>query len=82
MGKQKKRVLLGFGFDCDDGHKRITMGGNFRLYGGSEQTHQLMQEKAVKFNEHLEKSRKTLEQISFDEFSEIAEKLGLKPVKG
>ena len=31
------------------------------LYGGSEDTHGEMQEKAMKLNEHLEKKKKTLE---------------------
>lgn len=73
-----KRMLLGLGFDCKDGHVRITKGKNFRLYGGSKSTHDLMQEKAVKFNEHLEKKRKTLEQLSKSEFSDIAKKIGLQ----
>lgn len=71
-------MLLGLGFDCKDGHVRITKGKNFRLYGGSKSTHDLMQEKAVKFNEHLEKKRKTLEQLSKSEFSDIAKKIGLQ----
>jgi hypothetical protein len=57
MNRIYKKVLLGLGFDCKDGHIRITKGDNFRLYGGSKETHELMQEKAVKFNEQLEQKR-------------------------
>ena len=71
-------MLLGLGFDCKDGHVRITKGKNFRLYGGSRKTHELMQEKAIKFNEHLDKKRKTLNSISKKEFSDIAKKIGLQ----
>ena len=71
-------MLLGLGFDCRDGHVRITKGKNFRLYGGSKQTHGLMQEKAVKFNEHLHKKQKTLETLSKKEFHDIAKKIGLQ----
>jgi len=76
-----KRLLLGLGFDAKDGHIRITKGKNFRLYGGSENTHEIMQEKAVKLNEYLEKKGKTLDNIKLDEFYDIAGKLGLKIAK-
>lgn len=77
MTSENKKVLLGLGFDSKDGHVRITKGKNFRLYGGSEETHESMQEKAIKINEHLDKKRKTLDEISKDEFYDIAEKVGL-----
>ena len=73
-----KKVLLGLGFDCKDGHVRITRGKNFRLYGGSKKTHKIMQEKAIKFNEHLEKKCKTLNALSKKEFYDIARKLDLQ----
>lgn len=71
-------VLFGLGFDAKDGHVRITKGHNFRLFGGSEETHDQMQEKAVKFNEQLEKRRKTLDDITDKEFYDIAKTVGLK----
>jgi len=73
--------LVGLGFDCDDGHLRITKGENFRLYGGSDRTHQSMQEKAIKFNEQLNKSGKTLDDISVKEFEDIAQRIGLSVPK-
>ncbi len=75
-----KKLLLGLGFDCDDDRKRITVGDNFRLYGGSKITHEAMREKAIKFNEHLKKRDKTLDEVSEKEVCEIAHKIGLKPV--
>jgi hypothetical protein len=72
-----KSYLLGLGFDCDDGHLRITKGKNFKLYGGSDRTHQLMQEKAIKLNEQLDKKGKTLDKISTNEFLDIAHSVGL-----
>lgn len=74
----ERSYLLGFGFDCKDGHLRITKGKNFRLYGGSEETHGLMQERAIKFNEHLDRRGKTLDNITNREFFDIAHKMGLK----
>jgi hypothetical protein len=73
-----KSVLLGLGLDNEDGHVRVTKGENFRLFGGSRQTHEMMQEKAVKFNEQLNKRRKTLDDISHKEFRDIAKAVGLK----
>ena len=75
-----RKTLLGLGFDCDDGRKRITVGDNFRLYGGSKTTHETMQEKAIKFNEFLKKHGKTLDEVSVEEVYDIAHKIGLKPV--
>jgi len=73
-----KSYLLGLGFDCRDGHLRITRGKNFRLFGGSENTHAQMQEKAIKFNEQLKEKGKTLDGISREEFEDIAAKIGLR----
>ena len=78
-GKQRKKAwLLGLGIDNKDGHTRITTGENFKLVGGSEETHGVMQEKAIKMNEHLKDRGKTLEQISREEFHEIADKIGMR----
>ncbi len=53
--RQRKAAMLGLGFDADDGQTRITKGDNFLLYGGSQETHAVMQETAVKINEHLDR---------------------------
>jgi hypothetical protein len=81
MNRLQKKVLLGLGLDCKDGHVRVTKGKNFRLYGGSEETHEVMQEKAIKFNEQLDKRRKSLDTINEQELREIAENIGLKMPK-
>ena len=78
MNRNYKKILLGLGFDSKDGHLRITKGENFRLFGGSEETHEMMQEKAVKFNEQLDKRHKHLEDINEKEFREISKVIGLK----
>ena len=79
MKTSDKTYLFGLGLDNQDGHIRITKGKNFRLYGGSRDTHAIMQEKAIKFNEHLKQRGKDMDSISSKEFAEIADKLGLKP---
>jgi hypothetical protein len=78
--KKRKAVMLGVGLDSD-GHKRFTTGPNFALVGGSEETHEVMTEKAVKINEKLKARGKQLEEVSHDEFDDIAQEVGLKPVK-
>jgi len=74
---KKKKWLLGLGLDNQDGHTRITTGENFKLVGGSEDTHGAMQEKAVKVNEHLKRRGKTLDTVDHEEFYEIADKVGM-----
>ncbi|MDP3789408.1 MAG: hypothetical protein Q8R48_03285 [Candidatus Omnitrophota bacterium] len=78
MNRAYRKILVGLGFDCKDGHVRITRGDNFHLVGGSDETHEMMQEKAVKFNEQLDKRRKSLEEINENEFREISKAIGLK----
>jgi len=78
MNRVYRKILLGLGFDSKDGHVRITKGKNFRLFGGSHDTHEMMQEKAIKFNEQLHKRRKTLDDIDQNEFREISKDIGLK----
>ena len=48
--QSSRNMLLGIGLDSD-GHKRITTGENFKLIGGSEETHEVMTEKVIKINE-------------------------------
>lgn len=77
----KKSFLLGVGFDAKDGHKRITKGKNFYIFGGSKQTHGLIQERCIRFNEELGRRHKTLDEIGKEEFYNIAEKIGFKTSK-
>ena len=55
--RKPQAALLGLAFDADDGQKRITRGPNFLLAGGSAETHGLLQETALKINEHLRSRR-------------------------
>lgn len=70
--KQRKwAALLGVAFDNDDGHHRLTRGKNFVLWGGSHETHTMMQETALKINEHLDRRGKRLEEVSTSELRDI-----------
>ena len=75
--KKPKAVMLGVGLDSD-GHKRVTRGPNFALVGGSKDTHEEMTEKAIKINEKLDAKGKSLENVSREEFDDIAHEVGLK----
>lgn len=74
--RTRKAMLLGVGLDSD-GHRRLTAGPNFALVGGSKDTHEMMTEKAIKINEKLADRGKALEQVSREEFDEIAASVGL-----
>jgi seryl-tRNA(Sec) selenium transferase len=78
--RKRKAIMLGVGLDSD-GHKRLTTGPNFALVGGSEETHAQMTEKAVKINEKLKSRGKQLEEVSREEFDDIAHEVGLQKFK-
>lgn len=69
--------MLGLGLDSD-GHKRVTTGKNFALLGGSQETHEEMTEKVIRINEKLDQRGKRLEQVSREEFDDIAHSVGLR----
>ncbi len=69
--ENRKAALLGLGLDAEDGQTRITRGKNFLLYGGSQDTHAVMQETAIKLNEKLDRRGKRLEDVPVKELREI-----------
>jgi hypothetical protein len=69
--EKKSSALLGLAFDNQDDQTRLTRGPNFLLVGGSQETHSLMQETAVKINERLDKRGKRLEDVSVSELRDI-----------
>ena len=75
--KRRKAMILGLGLDSD-GHRRMTTGPNFVLLGGSQETHDVMTEKAIKINEKLVAKGKRLEDVSPQEFDDIAQDVGLR----
>lgn len=68
--------MLGVGLD-GDGHKRVTKGDNFALIGGTKDTHEVMTEQVLKINEKLKQKGKALEEVSREEFDDIAHSVGL-----
>ncbi len=68
---RRNALLLGIGLDNDDGHLRITRGENFRLVGGSEETHECMSETAVKLNEKLKQRGRALGDVGHEELRDL-----------
>ncbi len=69
--KNNDAALLGVGFDNQDEETRLTKGENYLLVGGSKQTHEVMQETAVRVNEQLEKRGKRLGDLEPNEFRDV-----------
>lgn len=68
---RKGTTLLGIGLDNKDECTRVTRGKNFLLFGGSQETHSVMRETAVKINERLDNQGKRLEDVSVGELRDI-----------
>ena len=71
-----KAIMLGLATDSD-GHKRVTSGENFLLAGGTQESHEVMTEKVIKINEKLTAAGKRLEEVSREQFDDIAHSVGL-----
>jgi hypothetical protein len=52
--------FLGLGLDDPSGHSRVTQTDHFLLAGGSAETHERLQETAIRFEERLEKAGRPL----------------------
>jgi hypothetical protein len=59
--------FLGIGLDGKDEHRRITQSETFLIVGGSEETHERMQDTVIRFEESLEKRGKRLKDASPEE---------------
>lgn len=64
--EQEPQVIgfLGLGLDNKDGHERTTQSEHFLLVGGSSETHEKMQDTAIRFDEALRKRGKRLQDTS------------------
>lgn len=75
MNEHIMRLVLGLGLDGGDGDIRITRGPNFRLFGGSQPTHERMQETCMRFNEELRRLGKSFEEVGLEEAREIIRRI-------
>lgn len=62
--------LIGIGLDSD-GHRRITEGEDVLLVGGTQETHEEMQEVVIKVGEALERKGKQLREASAAELADL-----------
>jgi hypothetical protein len=71
--KEDRRVVgfLGVGLDNQDGHQRLTRSEHFILVGGSTETHDRMQDAAIRFSAELKRRGKDLGDTPLDEVIEI-----------
>lgn len=74
--KAGKQVVgfLGVGLDNADRHVRLTSSEHFLLVGGSEETHERMQETAIRFDESLKRRGKALPETPVAEVIELFRK--------
>jgi hypothetical protein len=72
--KRGRGALLGLGLDNDDGHRRITTGEQFAIFGGSAETHERMTETVVKTFEELKQRGKHLNEVRPVELADIIKK--------
>jgi hypothetical protein len=73
--RDRTTILLGVGFDGEDGHRRISRGRDFVLVGGSSETHEVLQDRAIRFNEELDRRGKRLSEVhSTEELREILQR--------
>ena len=63
--------LLGVGLDNRDGHKRVTTGNDFLLVGGSDETHERMQDLVIRMNEKLKRKGKRYRDLEVPEFEDL-----------
>ncbi|MFO0964478.1 MAG: hypothetical protein U0793_02665 [Gemmataceae bacterium] len=74
--KKKQEVvgLLGVGLDNNDGEHRITRSEEMLLVGGSQETHEKMQDVAIHFSESLKGRGKRLQDASVEEVVDLLRK--------
>ena len=71
--KKSEREVVGFlgvGLDSDGEH-RVTRTEHFLLVGGSEDTHDRMQDTAIKFNKALNRRGQPLQQLPVQEVIDL-----------
>ena len=74
--RHRMRFFMGLGFD-GDGHARITKGEDYVLLGGSNETHELMQEQAERFRDSLRCLGTDLQRATPEEVEAAARESGL-----
>jgi hypothetical protein len=67
--------LLGVGFDANDGHVRITKGGKYDVYMGSDESHAYLQELMKRIEDELRLRNRSLESLTPCELEGLIESI-------
>lgn len=73
-GRKQVVGLLGVGLDNTDGHKRVTRNEEFLIVGGSQETHEQMQDVSIRFQESLRERGKALPEAEVEEVTDLLRK--------
>lgn len=63
--------IVGVGLDQKDDSKRVTKSDHFLILGGSAETHERMQDVAIRFEERLKDKGKRLQDTSIPEAMDL-----------
>jgi hypothetical protein len=77
-GREKEQIIgfLGLGLDNTDGEHRVSESEHFLLLGGSPETHERMQDTAIRFAQALKRRNKTLQDASAKEVLDLFHEAG------
>ena len=80
MAKKTKKVrqqvvgIVGVGLDNEDGETRVTQNEDVLLVGGSEETHERLQDVSIKFNDSLKERGKRVQDAEIKEIIDLIHK--------
>jgi hypothetical protein len=75
-GKRQVIGLVGLGLDSKDGHQRLTRAQDIVLLGGSQETHEAMQDLVIKFDASLRQRGMRLRDATLQEVIELLDDAG------
>lgn len=76
-GKKSEVIgLVGLGLDNQDGDYRLTTSEHFLLIGGSQETHERMQDTAIRFTEALGRRGQRLAETPVDVILQLLHEAG------
>ncbi len=75
LRRRGRARLVGLGLDGHDGHVRVTFSDEFRLVGGSSETHVRMQAAAREILAEFAAEGVSLENLSYAQYLTLAERI-------
>lgn len=77
--EEKRSILLGLGFDGEDGHTRVSRVESSVVIGGSHSTHEQLSDSVLSFQDVLSRYGRRLEDLSPQEYYQIVSEIGGDP---